>query len=422
MRYRDARNRDIDDADPLEPGHQVPLAAGASTIVIIASDAHTARTYTLSVTREEPALSALALSDAAGDPVEFAPGFAPEEPSYWAFVPNAVEEITIDAPANSDAANFRYRKKFGSGSYTVIDDEDTNKDGYQVALSAGQTVIEIRVTHGGATKDYYLTVTRAAAGDPLTAELAHAEQLNDRGGYPRWHFDLLLSESVWMPEDAMREHVFEVFNGQIERVSRVTSETETVGGVQREVSAHWRLTVVPDFLLETTSVSITGGRACDEAGALCTPDGKQLENASPQSNYLLVFPAWLDTELAVSKLRVRDVNVPENRGFLSVEVELRDEDGNLTTVPSAELRLRMRTVGGTATAYPGYPGNAHATPPDPPVYPDYWAADRTVVIPPDFSTWEVDLVRLIPDELADNNETVFVELSDASVISGPLGL
>ena len=93
----------------------------------------------------------------------------------------------------------------------------------------------------------------------------------------------------------------------------------------------------------------------------------------------------------------------------------------MTTVPSAELRLRMRTVGGTATAYPGYPGNAHATPPDPPVYPDYWAADRTVVIPPDFSTWEVDLVRLIPDELADNNETVFVELSDASVISGPWG-
>ena len=280
MRY--ARRRatsDIDDADPLAPGHQVPLAAGANRTN---RQGHcrrtrkTTRTYTVSVTRQEPALSALALSDAGGDTVEFAPGFAPEEPSYWAFVPNAVEAITIDATANNDAANVLFLE---SGN-TAIDDADVNKDDHQVALAVGQKVIKIRVTHGGIERDYDLTVTRAAAGDPLTAELAHAERLDDPGGFPRRHFELLLSEPVWMPEDAMREHVFGVTNGRVERVSRVTSTTETVGGVQRTVSARWRLTVVPDYLLDNTSVWLTAGRGCAQAGALCSTDGtKQLDNA-----------------------------------------------------------------------------------------------------------------------------------------------
>ena len=221
-----------------------------------AEDGQTTRTYSVVVTREELALSALALSDAAGDPVEFAPGFAPgfapEEPSYWAFVPNAVEEITIDATANNDAANVLFLE---SGN-TAIDDADVNKDDHQVALAVGQKVIKIRVTHGGIERDYDLTVTRAAAGDPLTAELAHAEQLNDRGGYPRWHFDLLLSESVWMPEDAMREHVFEVFE-RTDRAGQPGHERrpKRSAACSATVSAHWRLTVVPDFLLDNDQLS-----------------------------------------------------------------------------------------------------------------------------------------------------------------------
>ena len=283
-RYSNALNQDIPDADPLEPGHQVPLAVGQNRINIWvrAEDGKTVRTYGVVVTRRELGLKTLALSDPDGDTVEFVPGFAPAESNYRAFVPNAVAEITIDAKANSDVADVVFRK-----NNTVIDDADLNEDGHQVALSAGQNDITIRVRQDDIRRDYHLTVTRTGVGDPLTAALTRAEQLDNPSGFLRWHFELLLSEPVWKPTDDMREHVFGVTNGQIERVGRVTRTTETVGGVQREVSARWRLTVTPNSRFSTTRVRLTAGRDCAQPGALCTTDGGKLANAPSLS-----FPAW----------------------------------------------------------------------------------------------------------------------------------
>ncbi len=105
----------------------------------------------------------------------------------------------------------------------------------------------------------------------------------------------------------------------------------------------------------------------------------------------------------LAKLRVQDRNVPENRGWLNVLVELRDFDDEPVFIDGG-VRLRMRTVGGTdgGTATEGV---------------DYYPADHDIHIPPGETEWEVDLVTLIQDTDADAGETVVVELSDAWVLN-----
>ena len=130
----------------------VPLAVGGNviTIEVTAEDGETTRTYTVTVTRAGPPLSAdatlgsLALSDA-----PFA--FASDTASYDVNVANGVDETTVTPTTNDDGAT--YAIKLGG----VADGDGT------VSLAVGSNVITVEVTaeDGETTQTYTVTVVRA---------------------------------------------------------------------------------------------------------------------------------------------------------------------------------------------------------------------------------------------------------------------
>ena len=391
-RYSNSLNQNIDDADPLEDGHQVALAVGTNPIHVWvrAANGSTGRMYRLSVTREAFGLSALSL----GDAVELAPQFKRTTRRYAALVAHDVDALTIVATANHSGASVGYL----DGDNAAIDDADLVADGRQVNLAVGENTLKVRVEHGGLTRTYTLTVTRLGSGDGLTAVLVRSGSFELPGGGFAWpRFELLLSEAVWISEGAMGKHVFEVTDGHIERVHRVTSETATVDGKQRTVSARWRLTVRPDYAVRPVMVSMTPGRPCAQAGALCTADGGRLANAPS-----LELSPWLEAAPpAPVVLRVRDQKRPESRGYLDFQFLVRDaSDTNLSKSIPEGIELRMRTVAGDDDD-------------DAEEGKDYRAVDETLIIPPGHSSWDVDVVPLIPDDEDEADETVDLEVSDA---------
>ena len=135
----------------------ISLAVGSNviTVEVTAEDEQTTKTYTVTVTREEPdipeqlsndaTLSALTLSD-----VDFGT-FASGTTSYSAEVANSVSQTSVTPTVNHSAA-----------SYVIKLGGVTDADG-TVSLAVGSNVITIEVTaeDDSTTKTYTVTVTRA---------------------------------------------------------------------------------------------------------------------------------------------------------------------------------------------------------------------------------------------------------------------
>ena len=131
----------------------IPLAVGSNviTIEVTAEDGNTAKTYTATVTRAAPPLSADATLSSLGlSGVPFT--FASDTTSYDVNVANGVDETTVRATANDDGAT--YEIKLGG-----VADAD-----WTVSLAVGGNVITVEVTaeDGKTTKTYTVTVNRAA--------------------------------------------------------------------------------------------------------------------------------------------------------------------------------------------------------------------------------------------------------------------
>ena len=391
--FVDAAEEPIADDDTTEDGLQTTLAIGANIInTVVATQNGTAtKTYELTITREDFGLTALELSDAGGNPIEFAPAITPGIDYYDAFVANAVEQITIEPTANNANATIQYKDAKDNN----IADASTTEDGYQIEVPVGVFAIKMVLKQGSTTKDVYVTVTRGGSDDALRATLTRAQSNSEimNAQKPRWRVDLLLSEPVNVTYDDLIKDAVTVVNGRIDKVVEVSD-------------TRWALTVVPIRALDQVLVSLAPkGRPCGYAGVLCTVGGKQLTERADGVG----FRAWGYTgeQFPKLKLRVEDTVVPENNGFLRLNVTLRDNERTNPSVPLA-IRLRMRTIEGT--------GRSGATEGE-----DYIAADVKVVIPPHERSWDVDLATLIQDSKDDDDETMRVEVSDAWVVA-PHGL
>ena len=139
----------------------IPLAAGSNviTVEVTAEDGETARTYTVTVTRAAPPLSTDAtLSGLALSGVDFG-AFDPAIESYEVSVGHEVEQTTITAETNDEAASYEVALVL-SASY---------EDG-TIGLAAGANLIVLLVTaaDGETMKTYTVTVTRAEAATPST--------------------------------------------------------------------------------------------------------------------------------------------------------------------------------------------------------------------------------------------------------------
>ena len=111
---------------------------------------------------ENATLSGLTVNDGSSD-LELSPAFASDTTSYTAWVPRAVDEVTVTPTTLNPNATIAWL----DGSGMALPDEDTAAD-QQVALSVGETVIKMKVTaqDGTAMETYTVTVTRAAVEPP----------------------------------------------------------------------------------------------------------------------------------------------------------------------------------------------------------------------------------------------------------------
>ena len=131
----------------------VPLDVGANviTIEVTAEDGNTAQTYTVTVIRAAPPSADATLSVLTLSGVDFGT-FAAGTTSYTAEVANSVSQTTVTPTVNHSGA-----------SYVIKLDGASDADGV-VTLGVGSNVITVEVTaqDGQATRNYTVTVTRAA--------------------------------------------------------------------------------------------------------------------------------------------------------------------------------------------------------------------------------------------------------------------
>ena len=111
---------------------------------------------------ENATLSGLAVNDGSSD-LTLSPAFASDITSYTAWVPRAVDEVTVTATTLHPNAMIAWL----DGSDMALADAGTAA-GHQVALSEGENVVKMKVTaqDGTTTETYTVTVTRAAVGPP----------------------------------------------------------------------------------------------------------------------------------------------------------------------------------------------------------------------------------------------------------------
>ena len=113
---------------------------------------------------ENATLSGLTVNDGSSD-LALSPAFAPDTTSYTAWVPKAVDEVTVKPRTLNPNAMIAWL----DGNGMALADADTAA-GQQVALSEGENVVKVKVTaqDGTTMETYTVTVTRAAVGPPAT--------------------------------------------------------------------------------------------------------------------------------------------------------------------------------------------------------------------------------------------------------------
>ena len=111
---------------------------------------------------ENATLSGLTVNDGSSD-LALSPAFASDTTSYTAWVPKAVDEVTVTPTTLNPNATFVWL----DGSGMTLADADAAA-GHQVALSEGENVIKVQVTaqDGTSVETYTVTVTRAAVSPP----------------------------------------------------------------------------------------------------------------------------------------------------------------------------------------------------------------------------------------------------------------
>ena len=143
--------------------------------------------------------------------------------------------------------------------------------GPAVALAVGENVLVVKTLFNGQRQTYRVTVTRQAAQqqqqqqrtEPLTAAFGNVPSEHDGTAFT---FDLTLSEAPGagnLPVAAS----FKVAPGKASVSGSGTRYTVTV---TPKAANAWK----------DVTVTLAGGRACGEAGAICTADGRSLTNTS----------------------------------------------------------------------------------------------------------------------------------------------
>ena len=165
---------------------------------------------------------------------------------------------------------------FGTGERTdtfshLVLDEDDNGDpicevtfevrpgtGYAVA-SPSEATVTVKGPGAICTSTGNLRIA-----DPLTASFDGLPQSHD--GESAFSFQIEFSEDIDAEAAEMRDHALTVTGGSVTGAARVDGRAD-----------RWTFTVAPS-VAGNVSIMLLGGRACSEAGAICTGTGGQLNN------------------------------------------------------------------------------------------------------------------------------------------------
>ncbi len=200
--------------------------------------------------------------------------FAPETAAYAVTVPHGTTHARV-TPETADEDLLLW-----AGSGTGLASVRSGQAGSTVALAVGENVLLVQTRAAtGKRQTYRVTVTRQAAQqqpeaqqpeaqqqarDPLTARLRGAVQEHD--GATPFMLELVLSESLDSGSRWPSAASFKVKGGSVESVRRFRPY-------------RYQVHVKPKSWKEVT-VTLAGGRACSEEGAICTPDGRSVSNTS----------------------------------------------------------------------------------------------------------------------------------------------
>ena len=200
--------------------------------------------------------------------------FAAQTTAYAVTVPHGTTHARL-VPATADE-DLTLR----AGSGRALTRVRSGESGPAIALAVGANVLVVKTTAGtGVEKTYEVTVTRQAAQQQPEAEQPEAEQqaldpltawlrgtVSEHDGETPFMVELELSESLDSGSRWPSAASFKVKGGSVESVRRF-----------RPYRFH--VHVKPKSWKDVT-VTLAGGRACSEEGAICTPDGRSVSNTS----------------------------------------------------------------------------------------------------------------------------------------------
>ena len=156
-----------------------------------------------------------------------------------------------------DASSFSIDSSTGQLSTSAALDFET-KNSYSVTVSVSDS-------NGGSDSiSVTINVTNVDEGgeDSLTASFENMPSSHD--GSSLFTFNVRFSEDVAIGFANMRDHAFDVTNGDVELAQRINGS-----------SARWRITVEPDGD-DDVIIVLGANRDCNVAGAICTSEGTRL--------------------------------------------------------------------------------------------------------------------------------------------------
>ena len=254
---------------PFGTGPAVALAVGEN-VLVVKTLLYTGQrqTYRVTVTRQEaPAAVAVSLSATPnpvqeGSPVTVRATLA-EALDEAVTVPLTVTRGTSEDGDHGSLASIEIPGggTSATGTITTVEDADGDDETFTVALGSLPSGLA-----AGSASSVEVTITDSGLQqrtEPLTAAFENVPSEHDGTAFS---FDLTLSEAP----GAGKQPVAASF--------KVAPGKASVSGSGRRYTV--TVTPKPANAWKDVTITLAGGRACDEAGAVCTADGRALSNTS----------------------------------------------------------------------------------------------------------------------------------------------
>ena len=339
-----------DAAATVSGGGATALNVGTNTLSVkVTAEDGTTKTYTVTVTREARILSSNAnlsgLTAEAGTNGNYGSlnigTFSAGTTSYSATVPHGTTHARLTA--------------------TVADTAATVSGGGATVLDVGANTLTVEVTaEDGTKKTYTVSVAREAPPKPLTASFGNVPSTHE--GKTMFTIDVRFSEAL--------------DGGTAPTVASFDVASGTAKAVERVEAGLYRVSVKPRSFRAAT-VTLAGGQDCSTAGAVCTADGRALENTSTAT---VGGPVLIRIEGGVAR---------EGK-HATLDFPL-----SLQRAASHEISVDYATTDGTATAGA-----------------DYEATSGTLTFAPGETSATVSVV-ILDDEVDEGEEKFELHLSNA---------